>query len=343
MTVRLTIALYSALLAGSSTWSQVLGSENVEEFYRGKQIRLIIGEGPGGGYDTYARLLGDHLGKFIPGNPKIVAQNMPGAGTLRATNHIYAVANRDGTVLATAQRFVFIMPLLDLAGAQFDSTKFSYVGSMSEDVGTCIAWRESGFQSIEDLKRRQFTIGTGGAGSQLTTFAAALSNTLGLKLKVIKGYQSGQDMNLAMERREIDGRCGVSYSSIKTLNAEWLEKDKIVVLLQLGIEPQSALPKVPVFVDLVKDERDKLALEVLMTPTKIARPVFGPPAIPSDRLEALRKAFDQTMKDDSFRNDARIRNVEIIPLGGQRMEDLVKHLHDMPPAVVARAKELVTD
>jgi tripartite-type tricarboxylate transporter receptor subunit TctC len=341
--MRRTIALCSALLAGSSAWSQALGSENVEEFYRGKEIRLIIGEGPGGGYDTYARLLGNHLGKFIPGSPRIVPQNMPGAGTLRATNHIYAVANRDGTVLATAQRFVFIMSLLELAGAQFDSTKFSYVGSMSEDVGTCIAWREAGFQSIEDIKQRQFTIGTGGAGSQLTTFAAALSNTLGVKLKVINGYQSGHDMNLAMERREIDGRCGVSYSSIKTLTADWLAKDKIAILLLLGIEPQSALPKVPVFVDLVKDEKDKLALEVLMTPTKIARPFFGPPAIPGDRLEALRKAFDQTMEDESFRNDARSRNVEIIPLGGQKMEDLVKRLNDMPPAVVARAKELVTD
>ncbi len=320
-----------------------MGSDNVEEFYKSKEIRLIIGEGPGGGYDTYARLLGNHMGKYIPGNPKIVAQNMPGAGTLRATNHVYAVANKDGTVLATAQRFVFIMPLLDLAGAQFDATKFSYVGSMSEDVGTCIAWREAGFQSIEDLKQRPFTIGTGGAGSQLTTFAAALSNTLGVKLKVIKGYQSGHDMNLAMERREVDGRCGVSYSSIKTLSPDWLEKDKIIVLLQLGIEPQPALPKVPVLVDLVKDERDKRALELLMTPTKIARPFFGPPAIPGDRLAALRKAFDQTMEDEAFRNDARSRGVEILPLGGQRMEELVKYLHAMPPAVVARAKELVAE
>jgi tripartite-type tricarboxylate transporter receptor subunit TctC len=343
MTIRQTIALCSALLAGLTTWSPAMGSENVEEFYKSKEIRLIIGEGPGGGYDTYARLLGNHMGKYIAGNPKIVAQNMPGAGTLRATNHVYAVANKDGTVLATAQRFVFIMPLLDLAGAQFDATKFSYVGSMSEDVGTCIAWREAGFQSIEDLKQRQFTIGTGGAGSQLTTFAAALSNTLGVKLKVIKGYQSGHDMNLAMERREVDGRCGVSYSSIKTLSPDWLEKDKIIVLLQLGIEPQPALPKVPVLVDLVKDERDKRALELLMTPTKIARPFFGPPAIPGDRLAALRKAFDQTMEDEAFRNDARSRGVEILPLGGQRMEELVKYLHAMPPAAVARAKELVAE
>lgn len=343
MTIRKTIALCSALLVGLTKWSPAMGSENVEEFYKSKEIRLIIGEGPGGGYDTYARLLGNHMGKYIPGNPKVVAQNMPGAGTLRATNHVYAVANKDGTVLATAQRFVFIMPLLDLAGAQFDATKFSYVGSMSEDVGTCIAWREAGFQSIEDLKQRQFTIGTGGAGSQLTTFAAALSNTLGVKLKVIKGYQSGHDMNLAMERREVDGRCGVSYSSIKSLSPDWLEKDKIIVLLQLGIEPQPALPKVPVLVDLVKDERDKRALELLMTPTKIARPFFGPPAIPGDRLVALRKAFDQTMEDEAFRNDARIRGVEILPLGGQRMEELVKYLHAMPPAAVARAKELVAE
>jgi tripartite-type tricarboxylate transporter receptor subunit TctC len=315
--------------------------DSVADFYKGKQIRMIIGLGPGEAYDVYARLLARHLPQYIPGNPVIVPQNQPGAGSLNAINSLYNTAARDGTVIGTGHRFVPMMPLLDMPGATFDPLKFTYIGSMNREVGVCIAMKKAGIRTVEDMKAREFVVGTTGAGAELTNFTATLRSMLGVKLKVIVGYRTSLDINAAMERGELQGRCGVSYGSIKTTRPQWLANNEIDIQIQLGLTKDDELPKVPLLMDLVSDPRDRQALELMLAPTEMGRPFIGPPDIPKDRTAALRAAFDASVKDPALLQEAKKLRLDIAPLSGAAMEALVTRLYKAPPAVVERARALV--
>lgn len=313
----------------------------VADFYKGKQIRLVIGLGAGEPYDVYARLLARHITKYIPGNPPVIPQNQPGAGSLNAINSIYNTAARDGTVIGTGHRFIPMMPLLNMDGAKFDPLEFTYIGSMNREIGVCIAMKEAGFRSIDDLKVREFVVGMTGAGAELTNLMGTMRSMLGLKLKVIMGYRTSSDINLAMERGELQGRCGASYSGLKIVRPQWLANKEVDILIQLGLTKEKDLPDVPLIGDLVSDAQDRQALELMLAPSEMGRPFLGPPKIPVDRVAALRTAFDASMKDSALLQEAEQQHLEIAPLTGTQMETLISRLYKAPLPVVERARSLV--
>lgn len=315
--------------------------EAVAAFYKGKQIRMVIGLGAGEAYDIYARLLARHYPKHIPGNPVIVPQNQPGAGSLNAINSLYNTAARDGTVIGTGHRFVPMMPLLDMEGTKFDPLKFTYIGSMNREIGICIAMKEAGFRTVADMKAREFVVGTTGAGAELTNFNATLRAMLGLKLKVIVGYRTSLDINAAMERGELQGRCGVSYGSLKTTRPQWVANKDVDILIQFGLTKEKELPDVPLLGDLVSDVSDRQALELMLAPSEMGRPFMAPPEIPADRAAALRAGFDASMRDPALIEEAGKLKLELAALSGAEMEALVSRLYKAPSAVVERARTLV--
>jgi tripartite-type tricarboxylate transporter receptor subunit TctC len=333
----------AAILIGAATVLAGPGraDDAVAEFYRGKQIRMTIGLAAGETYDIYARLLARHLGTHLPGNPKIVPRNQPGAGSLNAINALYNTAARDGTVIGTGNRFVPMMPLLDLKGPRFDPLGFTYIGSMNREVGVCVALKRVGFRTVEDMKEREFVVGTAGAGAELTNFTTTLRSTLGAKLKLIAGYRTSTDINAAMERGELQGRCGVSYSGIKTTKPQWIEHNLVDFQLQLGLKKEKELPDVPLLTDLIPDPEDREAVELLLAPAEMGRPFIGPPDIPPERVAALRAAFDASMEDPALLQEADKMKLGIMPLSGAAMEALVARLYKAPPAVVERARGLV--
>jgi tripartite-type tricarboxylate transporter receptor subunit TctC len=313
-----------------------------QDGYAGKQISLIVGEAPGGGYDSYARLLARHILRHIPGAPTLVVQNMPGAGSLNAMNHIYNTAARDGSVIGMVQRSVIIMPLLGMSGANFAPDRLIYLGSMDQDVGVCIVRRGAGIKSMADLKTHEMVVGTEGRVSDVNSYVNPLVRVLGVKLRIVSGYNGAQPINLAIERGEVDGRCGMSYSSLKRTTS-FLKDDKVIILLQLAISKDPELPDVPLFTDLAPNEEDRQALELLLAPTAIARPFFLPPEVPKARADILRTAFVETMKDPEYLADAKREGISARGLSGAEMQSLVDRLYHMPPSVIARARALVND
>jgi tripartite-type tricarboxylate transporter receptor subunit TctC len=342
MGMRTASGLAGILAAAALLWSAATAA--AAEDFKGKQVKVIVGSGTGGGYDGHARLLARHMGRHILGNPTFIVQNMPGAGSLAAANHIYNIAPKDGTVFGTTHRFVPIMPLLEMDGAKFDASKFTYIGSSDKEIGLCIAWHESGFKSFADVQQKEMIVGTTGAGAQLTTFYAALANVAGAKLKVISGYKSSRDLNLAMEKGEIHGRCGASYGSLKAEATTLLEENKLNILLQLGLDSEPDLRRVPLLLDVVKDKaRYKDAFELLLTPASVARPFFGPPGIPQGTADMLRAAFDASMKDPKLLAEAEQQRFRIEPTKGRDIQLIVARLYQAKPEVVALAKELMAD
>ena len=339
-----TLSGLAAGILAAATWLGSATTATAAEDFKGKQVKVIVGSGTGGGYDGHARLLARHMGRHIPGNPTFIVQNMPGAGSLAAANHIYNIAPKDGTVFGTTHRFVPIMPLLEMDGAKFDASKFTYIGSSDKEIGLCVAWHASGFKSFADVQKKEMIVGTTGAGAQLTTFYAALANVAGAKLKVISGYKSSRDLNLAMEKGEIQGRCGASYGSLKAEATTLLEDNKLNILLQLGLDSEPDLRGVPLLLDVVKDKnRYKDAFELLLTPASVARPFFGPPGIPQATADMLRAAFDASMKDPKLLAEAEQQRFRIEPTKGRDIQLIVARLYQAKPEVVALAKELVAD
>jgi tripartite-type tricarboxylate transporter receptor subunit TctC len=314
--------------------------QGAEDFYRGKQITIVIGLGAGETYDLYARLLARHLPKHIPGEPLIIPKNQPGAGSLNAVNSLYNTAPRDGTMIGIGHRFVPLMPLLNMPGAQFEALKFNYIGSMARETGVCIARKDSGFRSMDDTKTREFMVGTTGAGAEMTTFNATMSKMLRAKLKVVRGYLTSTEIDLAIERGELQGRCGVSFGSLRVNKPEWLEKKYVTVLIQLGLVKHPDLADVPLLIDLVDNPQDRAALELMLTPFDMARPFFAPPDVPKERIEILRKAFDAAMKDPALIEDAAKQRLELAPMTGADIEQVFKKLHALPQPVLERARTL---
>ncbi len=311
-----------------------------EAFYKGKEIVVYIGTGPGTTYDMYTRILARHFGRHVPGAPTIVPANKPGAGSLNAINALYNTAPRDGTTIATGHRFIPIMPLLAMPGTQFDANKFEYIGSMGRETTICLARRDANFKSIEDVKTRELLVGTTGAGSELTNFVSTLTTTLNLNLKLIRGYQSAAAIDLAIERGELQGRCGASYGSIKATKPDWLTNGFVDILLQIGLTKEPELPGAPLVIDLVTDETDRRAIELMLSPGEIARPYIAPPGTPPARVNALRRAFDATMKDAELLNEAKRLNVEISPMTGEDVQKLLTRIYSSPAQVVERARKL---
>jgi tripartite-type tricarboxylate transporter receptor subunit TctC len=312
-------------------------AQPVEDFYRSRTITILVGFTAGGGYDLYARVLGRHMGRHVPGNPAIVVQNMPGAGSLKATQFIYSVAPKDGTVLATVSRGMMTEPLLN--DAKFDATRLTWLGSIVSETSLCATWQTSAVKTWSDMFGRDFTLGGSATGADPDTFALILRNVFGAKVKLVTGYPGGNDINLAMERGEVDGRCGWSWSSIKS--QKWLRDGKINPLVQFGMEKHADLPDVPLALDRAANDEQRQVVRLLTAGQFVGRPFFAPPDIPSDRKGALRKAFDATMQDPQFLAEAAKLDLEISPLAAPAIDEFLADLYRTPQDVVRKAVSAV--
>ncbi len=314
------------------------------DFYSGKSIQLLVGLSAGGGYDAYARLLARHMGRHIPGNPRLVPQNMPGAGSLKAVNYLYNVAPRDGTTIATFAPGVVVEPLLGRSeGMQFEAPKFTWLGSISQEVSVCAFTKAAGIRSWQDMQTKTYVIGASGAGAESDVFPNVLRKLFNLPLKIVTGYPGGSEIILAMERREVDGRCGWSWTSLVSRSRALLDSGQIYVTLQIGLQKDRALSDVPLIMDLTNDPAKRAALRLIVSRQSIARPFAAPPGIPADRARLLRAAFDATMQDPDFRAEARNLDLAVEPIGGAEVETLLREIYASSPEVVKLATELVRE
>ena len=322
----------------------VYAAESSASFYAGKTLRILVGFGPGGGYDLYARALGRYLGQHVPGNPTVVVQNMVGAGSLKVVNYLFNAAPRDGTVIATFARGIVFEPLIGHPdGAQFDAPRFNWIGSISNEVSVCAIMSTRGIASWEDMKAKPTLIGASGAGADSDVFAAVLRKLFGLPMRIVAGYPDGANLNLAMERGEIDGRCGWSWNSIVSGKRDWLANKQIKVTVQMALAKHEDLPDVPLIVDLVSDPRRAAALKLIVSRQSIARPFATPPGVPAERLATLREAFDATMKDADFLAEARTIDLDVRPVKGTAVEALIKEIYASPPDAVRLATQVMKE
>jgi tripartite-type tricarboxylate transporter receptor subunit TctC len=317
-------------------------AQSPADFYKGRTLDFYIGYSVGGGYDLYARTIGRHLGKHIPGNPTVVMKNMEGAGSLRLANWMFRVAPKDGSVIATIGRGTGFDPILGQKGAQFDGTKFTWIGSANNEVSVCVAWNAtSGITKFEDLFTKEMTVGGTSMSADTDQFPRILNGVLGTKMKIVSGYPGGNDVVLAMERGEVKGRCGWSWSSVMSTHKAWLDEKKMTVLAQLALQKHPDLPNVPLITELAKNDEQRQILRLIFARQVMGRPYFAPPGIPADRAEALRKAFMETMQDKDFLADADKAQLEITPVGGEEVQKLVTEVYATPPEIAKKAAEIL--
>jgi tripartite-type tricarboxylate transporter receptor subunit TctC len=334
--------LAGSLLAAAVLLAPCAHAQSPAEFYKGKNVELYIGYSVGGGYDIYARLLAKHMGKHIPGNPNVLPKNMEGAGSLRLANWLYNVAPKDGTAFGIIGRGTGFDPLLGRGrGAQFEAAKYTWIGSANDEVSVCVAWHTSGIRRFEELMTKELTVGGTGAAADTDQFPRIMNAMLGTKMKIVTGYPGGNDVGLAMERGEVNGRCGWSWSSVKATHPKWIEEKKINVLIQLALEKHPDLKDVPLITDLATTEEQRAIFRLIFARQVMGRPFLAPPGIPADRAAALRKAFMDTMKDKEFLADAEKGQLEITPVSGEDIQKLVIETHQTPAEIAKKAGDLL--
>src|SRR5262249_32910679 len=288
-------------------------ADSVEEFYKGKTINLIIGYSVGGGYDLYARHVAKHIVKHIPGRPTIVPQNMTGAGSLRAATYLYSVAPKDGTVFGTFGRTMAITPLLT-SGTQFDGTRFTWLGSVTNEVSTCVTWHTSAVKTWSDMLEKPVTLGGEGPGADPDIFSLLYKNVFGAKIKLVSGYQGTNDTALAMERGEIEGFCGLSWSTLKSRHPQWIKDKKVNIVVQAALRKEPEVGDVPLITEVAQNEEQRQILKLFLTSQEMARPFAAPPGIPDDRKAVLIAAFEQTVRDPDFLAEAKRLEIDVNPV-----------------------------
>jgi tripartite-type tricarboxylate transporter receptor subunit TctC len=314
------------------------GADAISDFYSGRTVNLVIGYAPGGGYDLYARTLARHIARHIPGNPSIVVQNMPGAGSIKAANYLYTIAPKDGLSFGGFSRGAFLDPLLGRGeGAQYEAAKFNWLGSISNEVGVCAFRAGAGIKSWQDMRAKPFIIGATGAGADSDVFPIVLRKMFKLQMKLVAGYHSAAEVVIAIKRSEVDGRCGWSWSSLVSWNREMYEGKQIDVVLQLAAQKLDELPNVPLITDVTDDPDQRTALKLIVSRQTMARPYVVPPGVPAERVRALRAAFDATLQDPAFLADAKKQDLEVRPVSGVEADALVKQIYATPPAIVKLA------
>jgi tripartite-type tricarboxylate transporter receptor subunit TctC len=320
---------------------QAAWTEPAADFYRGKTITLTVGYSAGGGYDTYARILAHHMTRHIPDNPAIVVQNAPGAGSMRAANMIYNVAPKDGTAFGMFGRGIALEPLIGTSPAQFDATKFLWLGSGTEEAAVVVIRAAAGIKTWADMLEKPFTVGGEGTGSDPDVYALMLKNVFGVKLRLVSGYPGTTEMALAVERGEVDGRASWSWTSLKSLKPDWIEKKTIEIPVQLNMHSSPDLKSVPLIGDFAKTERQRQIVKLVISRQIMGRPFMAPPGLPPDRAAALRTAFDETMKDPEFVKEATARGQEVNPVSGPELDKLIAELYATPKDVVEETKKAI--
>jgi len=331
-------AAAAALALGlASGITQPAAAQGAADFYKGKQVNFIVSTATGGGYDAYARLLARHLGAQLAPDAKVVVQNMPGSGGIRAFMYLNSVAPKDGATLGMVHSGVALAPALGIEEAKFDPLAVTWIGSVNKEGKICISMADSVVKTFADTYTHEFIVGGSGGGSQMETYPHAMAAMFGAKIRVISGYKSGTEVGLAMERGEIMGRCGLSLTSIKATRPDWIEKKMINVVVQTSLEADPELPGVPMLTDLAKSDNDRAVLEVLFADQLMDRPVLAPPAVPKDRADTLRAAFKKTLENKDFLADAAKQKLEIRYVSGDEITALLKRVVSAPPAVLKAA------
>jgi len=312
------------------------------DFYSGKTIQLLIGFSSGGGYDIYGRTLARYLGRHIPGHPQIVPQNMPGAGSLKAANYLYNVSPKDGTAIGHFAPGVMVEPLLGHSeGALFKAPNFGWIGSISQEVSVCAYMTAAGIASWHDMQNKPAVIGASGGGAESDVFATLLRNQFHLPIRIVAGYPGSAEITLAMQRHEVDGHCGWSWTSLLSRNKAMLTSKEIDVTLQIGLSKDNDpyLADVPLIMDMTDDPSVRAALKLIVSRQSMARPFAAPPGVPPERLAILRAAFDATMKDPDFLAEARTTELDVRPVSGDAVETLIKEVYASPPEAIKLATE----
>jgi tripartite-type tricarboxylate transporter receptor subunit TctC len=333
-----------ACIAAAVFAAGLLAEAVAGEYFAGKSIDLLIGAPPGGGYDIYARALARHLGRHIPGQPLIVAKNMPGAGSARAAGFISSVAPKDGTAIAAIMPGAVMNPLLDeKAEGLFDPSKVLFLGTANSGTRICVSRKDSKIKTFDDALAKKASFGGVSANDSTREYGYMLKNTAGAQYEVVSGYSGTAEIALAMERGEIDGACGWDWSSFKSQRPDWITAQKVNLLLQVGLEPNPELTRmgVPMVFKYIKDAQDREAVELIISQQVFQRSYIAPPGLAPEPLGALRSAFDATMTDPQFLGDAEKLRIDITPLPGTKTQELVQKLYAAPKEVVTRARQAI--
>ena len=321
------------------TASGAAAQDSVEKFYAGRTLRMIVPYPPPSSFDTYARAVMRHLPRYIPGNPSIVVQTVPGAGGLNAVQTMANVAARDGSALATMNSSNVTDPLINPETSKFDPRKFNWIGSVNAEGSACAFWSDK-VKTLDDLRGREIVIGGTGPAAGSTVESRALQSILGFNFRIVHGYPAQADVRFAAAKGEIDGHCALLVSTLKTDLWDGYKAGKIKVVIQAGVEPHPDIPEVPNAFDLAKKPEDIAVLKLVFGPWAFGRPVYLPPDVPKDRVDALRLAFDRTMADPEFINDLKRLNLEHRPISGARAAALVEEIFRTPPEVIARVRAM---
>ena len=330
-------ALTGAATLGFTVGPSAAPAEPIADFYKGKQITWILSAGTGGGYSSYANAFARYFSVHIPGNPHIIVQNMPGAGGIRAMLYLQSVAPKDGTTIGLVHSSVPFAPLYGIKGATFDPRQMNWIGSINAASGACVSWTASGITTWQDLLDKEFIVGSTGAGSQMETMPAMLNKLFGTRIKVISGYKAGNEIYLAMERGEVNGRCGALISSIKSTRPNWFPQKKVSIPVQFARERDPEFPDSPALIEFAKDQHTKDIVELVLAPMDMDRPILAPPGTPPATVAALRRAFHETMHDPGFIAEAEKQRIEIREVDGEKIANLLDSAFKLPPDIVNAA------
>jgi tripartite-type tricarboxylate transporter receptor subunit TctC len=298
----------------------------------------VVGVSVGSGYDVNARLLARHMAQYIPGNPTIIVQNQPGAGSLTMSNQLHAAGPFDGTVIGAPFNGMPTTPLLQPAAARFDATRFNWIGSTNRETQVSYLWHTAPVQSLAEIAAKEVIVGAQAPGTTQYDFPVLANHVFGYKFKVITGYESTAKIHLAMERGEIHGNGATNWTTLKVLNSDWLDQKKVGVIAQWALKRHPELGDIPLVLDLAKNDADRAALQLIVARLEYGRPFFMPPNVPAERVEAVRRAFDATMKDPAYRAEAEKMKVEIDPLTGEQVASVIGQVSRTPAETVARVR-----
>jgi tripartite-type tricarboxylate transporter receptor subunit TctC len=314
-------------------------ASRADDFYRGKQITILVGFSAGGTYDATARLFARHLGRHLAGNPTVIVQNMPGAGSMVATMNLFHTAPKDGTTLGVIGGGTVIEPLLGNPQAKYDTRQFAWIGGRSRDDFLCVVWHTVPVNSIADATTRQVVVGATGPGSRTQTYPQALNDLAGTKFKIVSGYPGGNEITLALQKSEVEGYCGWAVGSIRQRAPQWLTDGTLKVLAQFTAGKPD-LPNAPVATDLAKTKEGREAIQILSADSVLAWPLMAPPGLPAERVRELRAAFDAMMADPALLADAKKANLDVGRVSGAEMQALIDRLYAAPASVLDLVRKI---
>jgi tripartite-type tricarboxylate transporter receptor subunit TctC len=330
-----------ALIALTLLAASTIGAQ-AEEYFKGKTVRLVVGTPPGGGYDTYGRLMARHLGEYLPGRPTIIVVNMAGASGMNAVAWLYTQAPRDGFTIATVNKSMPFYQALGQRGVRFKTEELSWIGSLSQDPDLVSVWHAAGVNSIEDAKKKQVVMGANSGGT-MTLYPALLNATLGTRFKIVTGYPGSAAVYLAIEKGEVDGAGSSPWTSWKASRPHWVRDKQIVPLVQVGLKADHELAGVPRLIDLAQNDEQRMLFTFVSAPAAIERPYAGPPGMPAEALDLYRRAFTEMVQSAKFREDAMRLNLDLDPQSGAEVAKIVADIVGAPPAIVAKVKAIADE